>query len=496
MTTRRQLVLNAGAATLQVVVSGLLMFGLYRYLIAAIGVESLGIWSVVLATTSASRITELGLTGSVVRFVARYLAVDDHRNAGDVVETAVLSLAVFVGVVLLVAYFPCVWVLQRVLPAGAVSQGRALLPYALGSLWVTTLSGVFLSALDGCQRTDIRALFNTGTSVLTLAFALALVPGHGLLGLAYGQMGIAVLSLVTSWIWLKRELVSLSVIPVRWKRASFREMIGYGANFQVISFVAISFDPVTKSLLSRFGGLAAVGYYEMASRMLFQIRSVLTAPNQVLVPVIAGLQERDPGRIRVVYQDSYRLQAYLALPLYAGIVATVPAVSRLWVGSYQPQFVANALLLTLGWFLNGFINPAYFSNLGSGKLKWNTISHVTIGVLNVVLGLLMGYAFGGMGVVAGWVVALAVGSSVVLVTFHLDNHIPLAEMFPRENLALLLCCLFGIAAAWLTYRQVQYDSGIFRILTLCPLAFGLAVALPLWRHPMRVRLLGMMRRNG
>jgi O-antigen/teichoic acid export membrane protein len=193
---------------------------LYRYLIATIGVERLGIWSVVLATTSASRITELGLTGSVVRFVAKYLASDDHKNASDIVQTAVLSLGGFVGFVLLAAYFPSLWILSRVLPAAAIPQADALLPYALASLWFTTMSGVFLSALDGCQRTDMRALFNTGSSVLTLLASMLLVPKFGLLGLAYGQLGLAGILLVASWICVKLELTELPRIPFRWRRSS------------------------------------------------------------------------------------------------------------------------------------------------------------------------------------------------------------------------------------------------------------------------------------
>jgi O-antigen/teichoic acid export membrane protein len=492
MIQRKKIFRNAGAATVQVVVSGLVMFGLYRYLIATLGVERLGIWSVVLATTSASRITELGLTGSVVPFVAKYLAHDDHRNASDTVQTAVLSLGAFVGFVLVATYLPSLWILSRVLPAAAIPQADALLPYALASLWITTMSGVFLSALDGCQRTDMRALFNMGSSVLTLLASMLLVPNFGLLGLAYGQLGLAGILLVASWICVKRELTALPCIPFRWNKASFKEMIHYGANFQIITFVAISFDPVTKALLSRFGGLATVGYYEMARSMLYQFRSLLTSPNQVLVPVVAGLQEFEPHRIQNVYRDSYRLQAFLSLPLYAGILSLIPEISRLWIGSYEKTFVLYVLLLTLGWFLNGLINPAYFSNLGIGKLKWNTIAHVLIGALNVLLGVLLGIEFGAIGVVIGWVLALVLGSSVVLIAFHIENRIPLSDIFPRENAGLMVACAAGIAIAWLAYLRLQVHVNIIWTAIVCSLAFLGAIAIPVWKHPMRARLFGML----
>ena len=198
---KKQVVRNAASAFAQVV----------------IGVVRLGIWSVVLATTSASRITELGLTSSVVKFVAKYVAHNDHGKAGDVIQTAALSLGVFVGAVLFVAYFPLHWILARILPLHAIPEAMEILPYALVSLWIATLSGVFQSGLDGCQRTDLRVLFNILNSVLTLYMAVMLVPKFGLLGLAYVQLGLAGLLLLLSWIYLRLELKNLPYIPCRWK---------------------------------------------------------------------------------------------------------------------------------------------------------------------------------------------------------------------------------------------------------------------------------------
>jgi O-antigen/teichoic acid export membrane protein len=489
---RNRVVQNAGAATLQVVVSGAVMFGLYRYLIATIGVEQLGIWSVVLATTSASRITELGLTGSVVRFVAKYLANAEPRAAGEVVQTAVLSIGVFVGLVLCAAYYPAHWILAQVIPASALHAATELLPYAVMSLWVTTLGGVFQSALDGCQRSDLRSLFVTGNSLLTLITAMVLVPRFGLQGLAYAQLALSLVLATASWCCLKRELQELPAFPHRWNRSLFREMMRYGANFQIISLVTTSFDPVTKSLLSKFGNLSMVGYYEAASRMIMQLRSLLVSPNQVLVPLIAGLQETDSDQVRNMYVKSYRLQAFLSLPLYAGIFSVAPEISRLWIGSYQPTFVLYLLLLVAGWFLNSFVNPAYFSGLGTGKMRWNTLAHLLIAALNVVLGIGLGVAFGGTGVVFGWVIALVLGSSVVIVGFHHDNRIPLIEMFPRENLWLIVGSAAGIAASWAVYFRLQYGSAIIGTALICALAFLGAIAIPGWRHPMRAQLFGMI----
>jgi O-antigen/teichoic acid export membrane protein len=493
---KNRIVRNAGAAAFQVVLSSLLMFVLYRYLVRTIGVEQLGIWSVVLATTAASRITELGLTGGVVRFVAKYLAQSDEQQASQVVQTAVISVGVFVGVLLIVAYLPSIWTLGHVLPRSAMGLAAQILPYALASLWITTLNGVFQSALDGCQRTDLRALFGVINSALTLLTAIMLVPKFGLPGLAYCQLGLAVAFLVANWCCLKFELKCLPAIPLRWQRPLFKEMIHYGANFQLISFITISFDPITKSLLSRYGDLSMVGYYEMASRMTTQFRALLSAPSQVLIPVVAGLQETEPRSILRVYQQSYRLQLFLSLPLHAGLIALLPEISRLLIGSYQPAFVLFSLLLAFGWFINGMTNPAYFTYMGTGKLKWNTVSSIVVGSLNILLGVILGRQFGGSGVVAGWTIALAVGSSLVIIAFHIDHGISFGEMLPREDIGLLIASAVGVAAVWLAHFEMPIDSAVIFTSTVGALMFLVAIAVPGWRHPMRSRLIGMIAGRG
>ena len=58
---KRRLLINAIMSVVQVVVTSGILFVLYRFLIRTIGVEKLGIWSVVLSTSSVAGIANLGL---------------------------------------------------------------------------------------------------------------------------------------------------------------------------------------------------------------------------------------------------------------------------------------------------------------------------------------------------------------------------------------------------------------------------------------------------
>jgi O-antigen/teichoic acid export membrane protein len=490
MMQKRQVFINAAMSIVQVVWLGAIHFILYQFLLRTIGVEQLGIWSVVLATTAISRISDLGLSGSVVKFVAKYMAHGEQDIASRVVQTAVLSVGTLVGMILLIIYPFVRWLLSYIIPESGLKLALSILPYAFVSLWITAITNVFQAGLDGCQRIDLRSVLLISGVTFYLLLCLMLVPPYGLMGSAYAQVIQASTMLIGSWFLLRRLLTALPIIPYKWSSSLVREMAGYGVNLEIVSIFQMLYDPITKGLLSKFGGLSMVGYYEMASKMIRQLRELIVSINRVLVPTIADLQEKKPQTIQAVYRDSYRLVVYLSFPLFSIIIASIPIISELWIGNYEGTFVLFAILLAIGWFLSTSNVPAYFTNLGIGEPHWNTVGHVMIGILNLVLGLLCGKLFGGIGVVVAWVFSLAAGSNIITLAYHLKHKISLGILMPRESRGVALVSGASMFTTLLIYYQLRSLNSnpiaINSLVSLAPLAF---IPVAMWLHPMRKQLL-------
>ena len=472
-------------ASTQVIVSGATLFILYYYLLRTIGATELGIWSVVLATSSTARLSELGLSGGVVRFVAKYMARRDEASSGAVVQTAAISIAGLM-IVVVVALYPVLGsVLRYFLPADGYSAGLRLIPFALISLWFGSLSGVFTSALDGILRTDVRSLVMMGGVALHLVLVFIFVPKYGLLGLAYAQVIQSIFVLVLSWSILRRYLTLLPIFPSRWNRSLFVEMFRYGVNFQIGSMAQLFCEPATKLLMSKFGGLDLVAYYEMANRMVTQLRALVVSASQVMVPVISGIFEAAPERLASVYREYYSLLMFVALPLFSGLVAITPIVSEIWVGDYEKSFVIFSTILAIGWFLNTFNAPSYFSNMGTGHLNWNTTAHVVIAILNVILGAGLGSMFGGFGVALGFSVALAIGSALVIVSYHVKNNISFSELMRQEHRKLALASLIVPFCTWKFHQYADGEWGIAIVAFVSVIFVTGTFSSLLWAHPAR-----------
>lgn len=485
---RRQIVLNAVTTSAQIACNAAILFFLYRFLVRTIGLDSLGIWSLVLATTSVVALANQGFSTSIVKFVAKYASRESSNEVSALVQTAELSLGVALGLILMGLYPAAKWALALVLPDSSVAAAYAILPYAVASLWINVTGSVLQAGLAGHELITECNYVDLGGSALYLVLSFALVPRDGLLGLGYAQLSQAAVCFMALWILLRRRVPLLPMLPRTWDRSLFREMAGYGAHFQLITVSQSIREPVTKALLTKFGGLGMTGLYDLASRLVVTTREILIQANQVLIPTVAGLQESDPAVIPAIYEKSYRLIFYLAVPAFTCIVIASPLVSLVWLGRYESVFIEIVAMLAAAWLVNALSNPAYVVDLATGALRWVTIGCMFTAILNVVLGLVLGKAFGGIAVVVASVSSLILGYAAILVAYHLENRVPFHMLVPPQNMTIVA----GSATAAIVFLPF-FAGGRVSSLFSAPIAVGIPGALmtiliPMWMHPMRRRV--------
>jgi O-antigen/teichoic acid export membrane protein len=489
---KSKLAKNIFSAAGQSIVQIIILLILYRYLIYRIGVDQLGIWSVVLATVSSARISELGFGGSIIKFVAAHQAKGDYQAAAESVQTAAISVGALSTIIVLIAYPLLLLALPHLLPVEGLDSGRLILPYGLASLWLTSVACIWMNSIDACLRSELRAGIMIFGSVIFLLFSLIFVEFYGLLGLAVAQVAQSVFLFTAGWVFIRKVMPALPILPQQWKLAYFRDMLGYGINFQVSSFAIFLFEPITKILFGRYGGLIAAGYFEIAERMVTTLRAVVVESNRVIVPVYAGMTSYEVDAPHLYVKNTKNLY-FIVIPVFAALMALTPAICEVWVGSFQPHFVIMGAWITLAWFINTVTTPAYFAYLGQGKLYWITISHVVMGVINIIAGSLLGRFFGWQGILAAFVTSLVIGSLIPLWAYHCEHRINLGQLFStHDRLSSLVC--FGLAIISLAGYYIVFDASLLdkwsRVIIIT-IFIGAMLATATWFHPLRGRLIIM-----
>jgi O-antigen/teichoic acid export membrane protein len=421
----KSLNLNIFSTILNVLITGIVYFFVYKLLYSNVGIQQLGVWSIVLASSSIANLANFGLTSSVVKYVAGYNAKGLKIEISKLIFTSfILMLAIFVCVSLLV-YLGSEFILLKVIPLKYFSLAESLLPYSLICLVLNALGGVFSSGLEGFQKNYVRNLIYITGSVTFLLLSFLFIPEYGLMGVAYAQLIQSIFIFVASFVSLKIVFKDFILFKWQWDKLIFKEIFGYGIKFQVISLSQIFYDPTTKMLLTEYGGLTMVGYYEIASRLVMQVRSIIVSANQVMVPVIADLKESNVSKIADLYKQTLPIVILFTIVVLSFLLSVTDLISFLWIQEVSFTFWNTVFFLILAMVVNIISSPAYFTLLGLGNLNPLLWSHVLMGILNFILGIIGGVLWGGNGVILGWIIAVLIGSLIVINSFekkYLNNR--------------------------------------------------------------------------
>lgn len=286
---------------------------------------------------------------------------------------------------------------------------------------------------------------------MILLLGLWLVPDLGLKGIAVAQLLQYCVWLMLGWIMLRKYLPDLHFVPRRWSRSMFSEMWRYGLNLQAISILTTLGDPLAKTLLSHFGGLSALGYFEMANRLALQVRALLTAANQVLIPYYSKITETSRATLRTLYERNLEVTTLLSALAFSSIGTLLPLISSLWIGHVDRQFLLFAALLLAGHFVSTNAAPAYFANLGGGWVSRNLVGNLTQTIAMLAFGVAGGLVDGARGIVVAYALSLIAGSVVILGVFHRAEGIRISAIFSRSAVNTV-----GLGAATSTCGFVLY----------------------------------------
>jgi O-antigen/teichoic acid export membrane protein len=388
------------------------LFFLYRVIVGQLGVKALGIWSLVLATTSLGRLADLGTAAGLGRFVAIAGARQEKDKTIAYVETAIITNLLLYSAIALAMWAPAFYALSLTTSGEVLATARALLPFSLLSFVLIGVASATTGAIVGQQRSDQKSMIVIAGLVLQFLASVSLIRYGGLRGLAWAQIAQYALIISLGWmLFLRNYRGSWSFrLPHRWHREVFRELLGFGAKLQAATIISFLLDPTVKFLMSTYGGLEALGFFEMAQRLVQQVRQIIVMPNQVLMPGFVHLMETQPQRVEPLYHRALTLSLVGGAALLGSVALASPIICYLWTGQVTPIFVRFTVILAASWFANLVAAPAYLLGVASGRIGWNLWGALVSLTGTLVAGILLGRSFGAIGIAISAGGMLAFGS--------------------------------------------------------------------------------------
>jgi O-antigen/teichoic acid export membrane protein len=451
------LFINSISAILQTLIYTVLIAILYRCIIDILGVNMLGVWSVILSTTSLAGLTNSGITSSITKFVSQYYAVEDIKNIQRTLDTSIILIGsitlIFTISGYLIFYYSLPFFLK--LP-DLLTEARIILPYSFLSLFINSVAGIYLSCFDGLHKIYLRSGIIVFSSIVYFILSIVLIHFSGLLGLAYAQVIQSVVTLLISTLLLKKILPAISLTRIKWHKETFKEIFRYSTRLQFATILQILMDPIMKLLLSRFGSIAITAYYDMAVKVVNGFRTVIIAAAQAIVPEIAKLKSLGhTDNMLGTLRKSQNLVLLFSTIAYPALIGFSPAISKIWLGSIVHNFVVSLILVSIGFFLNSANIPIYFFNISTGNLRNNTVSSLAATVFNLVFGIILGLLFGSYGVIAAWDASLAVNTVLLLISFKREFDTAHIGMGNKDVKLLSAMVLVNLLVLFYSYTEIN-----------------------------------------
>lgn len=269
----------------------------------------------------------------------------------------------------------------------------ASLSLVLGSLTtvpIALLSRRFAFGVIAAQELAMAL----GSLGLAIAGALA---GLDAMALVLGTVGAAAAGLAMVWAFAP-------YVPGRPVLAVDGALMRFGANltgFNLVNFFSRNADNV---LIGRFAGMAALGSYDRAYKLLlFPIQNINQPLSQIMIPILSRVQD-EPARLRRIYLEVNWTLALLILP---GIAAAGMQSEALIALLFGPQWAPTAPIFA--WLaLASFVQPVTATNgwlfIAKGRTDWM----LRLGLyssLVTVAAFVIGLRWGAEGVAAAYAIS-------------------------------------------------------------------------------------------
>lgn len=337
-------------------------FALTPFVVMHLGASAYGVWALMISVIGYMGLIDIGIRGSVGRYLNHYMALDDRRAVSEVVGTANVVLTGLSVLALAAAWLlghKFLLVFPKTPPelAGAV---RFCLPLLAAGLWLSFMSSILGNLLAAREAIYLANRFNLWVLLLrSAAIVLVLRAGHGLEALVLVTIGASALGVALTWLTVKRLFASQMPKLTVYSLARLQEMWRYG----VASFASRTAATMANDSAPLIGmwilGPEAVAVYSVAMTLTQYSRRLIDQAGTAIFPsVMKAGAIKDLAGLRSIFLRFMNVSFAVGSLVFVGLMFFSHGFLGLWVG---PQYQQGALvvgILAFGYLMQGVASTA------------------------------------------------------------------------------------------------------------------------------------------
>jgi O-antigen/teichoic acid export membrane protein len=360
------------------------------------GGPAFSIWLLIFSIWGVGAAVDFGFGISTVKFVAQYR--DNSAKTNRIISTGFL-LFLILGILIVLLGYGCAEEFYlhntKLIPEEALPSSRVICYLSGLSFYISYLTIVFRSILEGHEDFVLTSKLSLSYSVMTFAFIVMVFLFHGtIIHLAFLYVIVAVLQFLAYYIAFRKKYPHLEMRFAFANIGTFREIIKFSVSVQITYFLGSLIDPAAKYIIGNFSQNRLIPPYEIAKRFSLAVSGLFTFSFKNVLPNVSKLKTNGEY-IDYFFSHGVRISklGILYSGLFFGILSIVFCGLLKFFYGYT-EGIIMFLLFALAESINGTGFIVYVFILGIGRSDFLALLQLA-NVIMISLFLSIGYIWFG-----------------------------------------------------------------------------------------------------
>lgn len=434
------------------------------FILQSLGDSSYGVYKTLGSLTSSMMVLDLGLGGTVMRYIAKYRSENENLKIQKFISMALFEAAILAAIAAIAA--SVMFVNIRNIYGKSFTECEILLANKIFIILALNvilhiIENVFNGIITGCNN----FIFGNGIKLIILLakiilIGLLLTEFKSAVVLVLIDFALSVINIIIEVIYIKIVYgFQIKLSFKLWNEEAFRESFIYTMLMFLTSIAAQVNSNLDNVVIGAIDGTGAVTVYSFGITIFSMYQQISTSISSVMLPTVTNvLKEDDTGqKIQNLIVNAGRIQFALLGAAAAGFTVLGKEFIRLWLGEGFEDVYFIVLILMIPSLFELCVNVCLAVLRARNKLGFRTGVLMAVTLLNLAITVIGVTIWNYFAAAVGTAVSFIIGSLIIMnIYYYKVLHFNMIMIYKKIMHKIWLCI---IAAGAVIYISSKYISG-------------------------------------
>ena len=404
---------------LNIVLHAVIGFAYVPILLHFIGKSEYGLYQLIGSFIAYFSIMDFGLTAAVVRFYAKYKALQDQIKMENILAFAMRAYGIITALMFAAGvgfYFYLPSIFAKSMTVAEIESAKQLFILLLFNIVMTISTMIFRAVINAHEK----FLFLKGLETIQLVLQPVLVvlvlqklPSAMAVAMVQTVLNVA---LIGARIYYCFQKLHIKIRYHYWDAELFDDFKKLALSVFAVTLIDQVFFKTNQVILGIVSGTVAVAVYSVASLIYMNYMALSVAISGVYLPHITELiaQQAPVSKLSDLFIRIGRLQFFLLALVASGFVIFGKQFIKMWAGESFIDAYFITLLIIIPFTIDLIQNIGLSIMQAQNRYDFRAKVYCAMGILNLVLAIPLALKYGGIGCAFATGLAMFLGNGLIM----------------------------------------------------------------------------------